>query len=266
MTRLIAAAAIFCVACGGDDPEVVDAPVDDVAEVEDDGPTPDPGPTPDVDDSDPGSVDPGEVECTPKYGKACQDNTSIWVDSCGNPGVVHEICGDDKTCEGGECQEVCDSHASQKCQGGNLFWFDSCGNPEDVAQACEQWCADDTCVTGTLDGTWLVTAEPGSQQLGAVGAVEYGPRTATITIVGAEVTMTVDVGVPQAIYKGSIVDQKLDLAAQWADPGPPPLEHEATFQAELTGPAQFHGVEVDTVTSQGSPQGKLVWNVTGKKQ
>ncbi|MFT7624882.1 MAG: hypothetical protein ACI9WU_004073 [Myxococcota bacterium] len=217
--------------------------------------------------SDDGPPRTGDVACTEKYGKACtQDNSVIWVDSCGNPGVVFELCGSTKVCAGGGCQETCEPHAEQKCQGGNLFWYDSCANIEEVAVACAQWCENDVCVEGTLDGTWLVTAEPGQQQLGGAGQVSYGQRTATVVIDGSDVTASFDVGSPNAQLTGTIDDQTLTLSGSWAEVGPPALEHDVTFEAQLTGPTVFFGVEQDTVTSLGVAQGKLVWNVQGSKQ
>jgi len=252
------------VGCGddGDDP----APTDS-GDVAADVPTPEDGADVVVADGDqPPDVVQGDIECAPKFSKTCQDaGTVVWLASCGNEGVIYELCGKEKVCQFGQCNEICYTNDKKECHNNNVFWFDSCGNSEGVAEMCQegQWCVDAACVDADYSGTWTVTADPDKQHGGLLGQVMYAGGDAQLEIADGQVTLTF----PDRSYTGALTENAFVLTAKYTEEGPPVLSHVSELTAEFATGEQFFGVEKDTVSSEGSPTGPaLVWNLTGAKK
>ena len=204
----------------------------------------------------------GDVPCIEKVGKACVDNTVYWIDSCGEPGIVFKICS--AVCVDDHCEDVCNPKTLKKCQNGNVFWFDSCGQVEGVAQVCEEGtvCESGACIAPDYSGSWTVTTEPKTQvPPGGGDPVSWAMTTLGLAIDGETVTGTPDA--PNGVmWTGTIAGDTINLTAAWTDEGVAQISHAATLTIGFTSTSLAYGTAVDTLTQQGNPSGKLVWNLT----
>lgn len=223
---------------------------DDSASPSDQGPPSDDGP-------------PGEPgECVEKYSKTCNDdNEVIWLDSCGQPGWVFEICGSAEVCEFGACAEICEPMADKQCMGGNVFWLDSCGEPAEVAQACtqEEFCEGAACVESDVLGTWIISAQPPKKPMPGFYDSVY-PTGELLLVLQDGAVKTTLAGAP---FEGALDGKKLTLSGTWLESGTPPVEHIATLSIEFGAPGQFWGIQTEDLKVQGMPAGKLTWDISG---
>ena len=112
--------------------------------------------------------------CQPMVEKACQGDTVVWKDSCGNVNQVAQYCDDANPCTIDSCDPAaaacsfvlnptpeCDpckpAKADTVCDGDNIVWVDGCGEPGEVFVSCDDGdaCTTDTCDEATLACAYL---------------------------------------------------------------------------------------------------------------
>ncbi len=98
--------------------------------------------------------------CTPEATRTCQDGDAYWVDTCGQPGALAEICDDLDPCTSDSCADgacvhtpltapgcgACTPKAQKLCVGTTILWLNSCGVATEQVAACDD---GDPC---TVDG------------------------------------------------------------------------------------------------------------------
>ena len=253
---------------GGGGPADVSQPTPDTAT-----PTPDAGPPP---------TDPGAT-CLPKSKKACQGNTAVWLDSCGELDVTIQECPTGTGCSQGICTGACTPHAEQRCVGNHVYWFDSCAKKESIAKQCadEEFCKGcvetdavcaevPSCVKPFYSGNWTMTANPSSKDLCGLGNASYPQQVLKLVVDGSVATGSITVLGNTVNYTGSVTGKTMTLESHYTVSGLTDEQHDEKMEVTFTSGSVFTGIHQDGVTVDigiGEPFTCTVyWNVTGQRQ
>lgn len=235
-----------------------------------------------------GTPDAGPAACTPKADKACDGDTLVWLDSCGDFDENIESCAPAGYCSEGECIAACAHQAEKRCKGNDVYWFDSCGAEEGQAEACEpdEFCdgcdADDEtcakegqCVKGVLTGTWQVTADPATKDACGMGNASFLPVMMDLEVVGTTVTGHADVLQFSIDYSGTIDGKHLTMTGYYTETSNVlgqtiTVDHTEEYDVNFSDMDTFSGNNADSFVmalgALGDIPCTLYWSVTGVKQ
>lgn len=229
-----------------------------------------------------------EGVCKPGKAKDCDDGNpctkAVCAPSTGkcNQGYVKDdtSCSKDgATCKSGKCLGGCTPKVKKSCHQNNVVWVDSCGKTGPIATACKanEFCSSLSCVAGKFNANYLVTANPSTQSLGALGSLKFPPTLYTFVDQGnGKASAQAKLADKTRSFGGKLSGKTFDGSGNYKETGGPltiyhNIEMLWTFSNTTppTGkpfPDRFTGLIYDTLEVSILGKKTMTWKVTGIRQ